>query len=89
MDNKDVIIVDENEDSLSQEEIENINRTEHLKKLTKKSKLNSRLYSLLFKVIAILGLAGIFIAMLIESGTLIAISLGIAALSAAISYFFF
>ena len=90
-DNK-VIIVDETSDEereLTPEELEELQRNERLKNIfkTPKRRNTSKLYYL-SKVVNIVGLLGIMIAMLLESGGVFAIFFVLILISCIVNYVF-
>ena len=87
------IIIDENEERvLMPEELEkneNEVRDERLKKAKRRRGKRDPLLSVICKVIMGLGLFGMVISMLLESGTMMTVCLAAVAAAGGISYFFF
>lgn len=88
-----VIIIDEEADDefleLSPEEIEEIQRNERLKKIYKKrKKYNTDIWNNVSKIVNVIGLFGIAIGMLLESGMIAAVCLGIIFISCIVNYIF-
>lgn len=89
---KDIIIDENDERVLTQEElekIENEERSERLKKAKRRRGKKDPLFSVICKVIMGLGLFGMVISMLLESGTMMTVCLASVAVAGGISYFFF
>ncbi len=85
-----IIIIDENSDEqMSQEELEELSREKRLSKLIRVKKINNSVPSIILRCIALAGVFGIMLAMFLESGTVLAVSLLISAVSSGLSYFFF
>lgn len=91
-DNK-VIIVDETideEQEFSQEELEEIQRNERLKKLfNKRKKYNGSVWYYASKIANSLAILGIMIGMLLESGGVFTVCLVIMLISSIINYIFY
>lgn len=92
-DKNNVIIIDENSEAevteLSQEELEEIQRNERLQKILKKrKKRDTTIWSNLSIIINIMGLVGIMVGMLLESGVIAAICLAIILISSIVNYIF-
>ncbi len=87
------IIIDENEERvLMPEELEkneNEARDERLKKAKRRRGKRDPLLSVICKVVMGLGLFGMVISMLLESGTMMTVCLAAVAAAGGISYFFF
>lgn len=87
------IIIDENEERvLMPEELEkneNEARDERLKKAKRRRGKRDPLLSVICKVVMGLGLFGMVISMLLESGTMMIVCLAAVAAAGGISYFFF
>ncbi|GEM_PF-3609711 len=87
------IIIDENEERVLMpeelEKIENEARDERLKKAKRRRGKRDPLLSVICKVIMGLGLFGMVISMLFESGTMMTVCLAAVAAAGGISYFFF
>ncbi len=90
MADKNVIIVDETEDEeMSLEEIEELQRKERLKKLFKtKKKYNTSAWYYASKIVNILAVLGIMLGMLLENGMIAAVSLAIIFVSSILNYIF-
>lgn len=93
MDDKIIIIDESNEEEtlqLSPEEIEEMQRNERLKKIfKKKKKYNTTIFSNLSKIINVVALFGIAVGMLLESGIIAAVCLGVIFVSCIANYIFF
>lgn len=87
----DVKIVDETvEEELTPEELEELERRERLKKLTRKKKSAAPWWGQVVKGFIVLGVIGILCAgLFFQSGTMMAISLAVTIAAGAVSYFFF
>lgn len=90
MPDNEVIIVDETDEEnqeLSPEEFEELQRKERLKKFLKpKKKYNTSRWYYASKFINVMGILGIMLGMLLENGTIAAISLGVLFISSIINY---
>lgn len=89
MSDKNVIIIDETEEeNLTPEEIEEIERKERLKKIFKTKKSSSHPKILLTtRIASVVGIFGIMFSMLTVSGTALVVSLLILLISMIVNYF--
>ncbi len=91
MDEK-VIIVDETKDDdkeLTEEDLEEIERQQRLSIIKKMERNVPSIVPLIIKVIMILGLFGIMLAMLLQSGVILCVSLIVIFCDAIVNYIFF
>ncbi len=88
MADKEVIVIDETEEeTLTVEEIEELNREKRLKKLFKTKNSNHPRILIASRVANVIGIFGIMFSMLTVSGTALVISLSILLISTIVNYF--